>query len=513
MLTHKDSEQFAKRGISQHEIDNQLENFRKGFPYIDLVAPATIGNGLICFDNNQMLELISVFEQESLHCSMLKFVPASGAASRMFKHLFEFRQVYDKSEKALTEFNKNKGFNSVAYFIEHINDFAFAKQLDDAMQAHGHSIQTALENKDYNLIISYLLDEDGLDYASLPKGLLYFHKYPESPRLSIEEHLVEGATYCRDAAGQVKIHFTVSPEHREKFVAMVNTAKDRYEGRFGVNFDISFSEQKLSTDTIAVDMDNNPFREADGTFLFRPGGHGALIENLKDLNADIIFIKNIDNVVPDHLKPDTIRYKKVIGGLLISLKKQINQLLLQIEQGTVNPEMIEEFAENQLSIATPGPYKSLSNDEKLAWWFQKLNCPVRVCGMVKNEGEPGGGPFLVRNANGEISLQIVESSQIDMNNPQQKDILSQSTHFNPVDLVCSMNDYHGHKFDLHHFIDPTTGFISIKSKDGRNLKAQELPGLWNGAMAGWITVFVEVPIITFNPVKTVNDLLRPEHQG
>jgi hypothetical protein len=294
---------------------------------------------------------------------------------------------------------------------------------------------------------------------------------------------------------------------------LVNKTKDKYEGRFGVNFEVSFSEQKLSTDTIAVDMDNQPFREADGSILFRPGGHGALIENLKDLDADIVFIKNIDNVVPDHLKPETIRYKKIIGGLLIQLKQKVYQLLRELEAGIANLNEVEAFAKAQLSMATPDTYEMLSPKEKAEYWFAKLNAPLRVCGMVKNEGEPGGGPFLVKNKQGEVSLQIVESSQINMKDPQQKDLLMQSTHFNPVDLVCCMKDYKGNRFDLHKFIDPSTGFISVKSKDGRNLKAQELPGLWNGAMADWITLFVEVPIITFNPVKTVNDLLRTEHQG
>jgi hypothetical protein len=260
-------------------------------------------------------------------------------------------------------------------------------------------------------------------------------------------------------------------------------------------------------------MDNKPFREADGSILFRPGGHGALIENLKDLDADIVFIKNIDNVVPDHLKPETIRYKKIIGGLLIQLKQKVYQLLRELEAGIANLNEVEAFAKAQLSMATPDTYEMLSPKEKAEYWFTKLNAPLRVCGMVKNEGEPGGGPFLVKNKQGEVSLQIVESSQINMKDPQQKDLLMQSTHFNPVDLVCCMKDYKGNRFDLHKFIDPSTGFISVKSKDGRNLKAQELPGLWNGAMADWITLFVEVPIITFNPVKTVNDLLRTEHQG
>jgi hypothetical protein len=513
MFTHKDNEQFAKRGISREAIESQLKNFVDGFPFIQLIAPATSTKGITINNEHQLNDLVALFDQESLHCTMLKFVPASGAASRMFKHLFEFKSSYDASDKALERYKGDKGFNSVYNFIENIQKFAFAKQLDACMQEHGFSLEQSIASNDFNRIISFLLDEDGLDYAALPKGLLAFHNYTEGPRLAIEEHLVEGAAYCRDSGGIVNIHFTVSPEHRSKFEALVNKTKDKYEGRFGVNYEVSFSEQKPSTDTLAVDMDNQAFREADGSLLFRPGGHGALLENLKDLDADIVFIKNIDNVVPDHLKPETIRYKKVIGGLLIQLKQKVYQFVQQLEAGTAEIEEIEAFANQQLSFTPADNYALLTTKEKSDYWHQKLNAPIRVCGMVKNEGEPGGGPFLVKNTQGEVSLQIVESSQIDMKNAQQKETLLKSTHFNPVDLVCCMKDYHGNRFDLQKFVDPSTGFISVKSKDGRDLKAQELPGLWNGAMAGWITVFVEVPIITFNPVKTVNDLLRPEHQG
>jgi len=326
---------------------------------------------------------------------------------------------------------------------------------------------------------------------------------------------VEAANYGRSKNNNAFVHFTVSPEHLEKFNEQVKGVMKIYEKKFNIKYDISFSVQKSSTDTIAVDIENNPFREDDGEILFRPGGHGALIENLNDLDGNLVFIKNIDNVVPDRLKTETTIYKKTIGGILLKLQSQVFKYLKELDKTEKDENIINkisEFAQNELNInISPGFYKMSFNDRK-DFLYRHLNRPIRVCGMVKNEGEPGGGPFSVKNSKGEVSLQIVESSQVDQNNPEQKEILLSSTHFNPVDLVCGIKNYKGEPFDLHKYIDQETGFISIKSKNGKNLKAQELPGLWNGAMANWITIFVEVPIITFNPVKTVNDLLRPQHQ-
>ncbi|MCD4720334.1 MAG: DUF4301 family protein, partial [Desulfobacula sp.] len=353
-----------------------------------------------------------------------------------------------------------------------------------------------------------------LDYGKLPKGLLKFHRYEHSNRVALEEHLVEAAMYGVSKNKKAYVHFTVSPEHLEKFKTQVDQVKDEYEKLFDITFEISYSVQKSSTDMIAVDMNNEPFREKDGSLLFRPGGHGALIENLNDLEADLIFIKNIDNVVPDRLKEITTTYKKVIGGLLLKLQSKTFEFLKELEksESTNLIEKIEAFAQSDLNIKIPNGFNELGPDEKKSFLFRHLNRPIRICGMVKNEGEPGGGPFWVKNSKGEVSLQVVESSQVNASDEEQMKILQSSTHFNPVDLVCGTRNYKGESFDLHEFIDPETGFISIKSKDGKNLKAQELPGLWNGAMADWITIFVEVPIITFNPVKTVNDLLRPQHQ-
>jgi hypothetical protein len=432
----------------------------------------------------------------------------------MFKSLFNFLEASKNDAKLKEELLADKSFNGVSNFISSITKFAFYTSLEDALNKEGLSIETILKDKKYDVLIDYLLNEHGLDYGSLPKGLLEFHRYYDVSRLAMEEHLVEGAFYSRSENDRALLHFTVSPEHLEKFKKQLNYLQVQYEQKFGITYDVNFSTQKTSTDTIAVDMENNPFREKDNSLLFRPGGHGALIENLNDLDADIVFIKNIDNIVPDKLKEPTILYKKAIGGLLMKLQETTYKYLNEIESKkdiTALSEIIA-FAKSDLNINIPSDFNNGSIDEQKEFLFKHLNRPIRICGMVKNEGEPGGGPFWVKNTKGETSLQIVEASQVDAENPSQLNIMKSATHFNPVDLVCGIKNYKDQKFDLHKYVDPETGFISVKSKDGKNLKAQELPGLWNGAMANWITVFVEVPIITFNPVKTVNDLLREQHQ-
>lgn len=514
MLTQKDLEQIKQKGISESLIDKQIKNFKKGFPFARLTAAATKGHGIQVFEETEINELAAFYSEEMSKYKLLKFVPASGAASRMFKHLFEFMESYKGTAEELEKFNADKSFNSVWYFINHIRKFAFYDDLKAAVEKDGFDINELLEEKKYGLIVEYLLTDKGLGYARLPKGLLKFHQYDDFARMSLGEHLVEGAHYAMDANREVHVHFTVSPEHRAKFEEAVAAVVPSYEKKYNVKYHISFSEQKPATDTMAVDMDNEPFRESDGSILFRPGGHGALIENLNDLKGDIIFVKNIDNIVPDRLKEPTYLYKRVIGGLLIQLRQKSFEYLKKLESGNASDEFLEEiiaFAKSELLLQLPENFDDLDKLAKAAMLQKLMNRPIRICGMVKNEGEPGGGPFWVENSKGEVSLQIVESSQIDLKDAGQKEIVQNATHFNPVDLVCSVRDYKGNAFNLREFVDPETGFISVKSKDGKNLKAQELPGLWNGAMANWITVFVETPIITFNPVKTVNDLLREQH--
>jgi hypothetical protein len=399
---------------------------------------------------------------------------------------------------------------AASVFLKNKEKFAFYKELKKLVEQNS-------SGENYANWIDYLLNEKGLNYGTLPKGLIKFHKYDNSERTPFEEHLVEGANYAKDAKGLVQLHFTVSPEHQKGFEQLLSEIKEVYEKELKVTFQVSFSIQKPTTDTVAVDLDNEPFREEDGSLLFRPGGHGALIENLNDLDADIIFIKNIDNVVPDRLKKPTMDYKKALAGVL--LKYQEKLFMYQKQLNEKHPVALDSaflaeaanFLENTLYTKPESNHYYTEKEELYHYLREKFNRPLRVCGMVKNEGEPGGGPFWAKNPDGTVSLQIVESSQIDPDSVQQQNIMKHATHFNPVDLVCAPKNYKREKYDLTKYTDPATGFISKKSKDGKDLKAQELPGLWNGAMSAWNTLFVEVPIETFNPVKTVNDLLRTQH--
>ncbi len=509
-----DLEQFSKKGIMLTQIEEQLTNFKNGFPFFQLEKAATIGNGIQKIENQLLADITAYYDKASKNIQVCKFVPASGAASRMFKALFAFMDNYDGSKTAKAEFESDQSFYSLYNFIHKIENFAFYNDLKAAIAADNSSIDELIKSEKYALIVEYLLTDKGLSYGSLPKGLLKFHAYETENRTPIEEHLVEAANYAKSANDKAFLHFTVSPQHRERFIAEVEAVKEKYENAFKVNFDISFSEQESYTDTIAVSPDLTAFRLEDESILFRPGGHGALIENLNRLTADIVFIKNIDNVVPDSLKADTYSYKKAIGGVLLQYQTQIFDYLFQLNS-KITPELIQEiiqFFEDKLSTVFSADFKTKNEAEQIAILRQKLNRPIRVCGMVKNEGEPGGGPFWAQNADNSISLQIVESSQVDENDASQMEIMQKASHFNPVDLVCSLKNHKGEKFDLLKYRDPQTGFITEKSKDGRELLAQELPGLWNGAMADWNTIFVEVPLITFNPVKKVSDLLRDEHQ-
>ena len=508
MFTVEDQQTFASRGVTEAQVMEQMECFKKGFPYLTLEAPASIKNNGIVKADEAMLESAAADWDAYLNANhrIVKFVPASGAASRMFKNLFEF--LNGGHDEPVTDFEH--------VFFDHIEFFGFYAALNaKCVELYDKDINTLMAESNHRKIVAALLNPEGLNFGQLPKGLLLFHLYADDTvRTPLEEHLVEGALYAQDENKNVHVHFTVSPEHRELFMAKVASVVARYEAEFGVKYDITFSEQKASTDTIAADKDNNPFRDTDGSLVFRPGGHGALIENLNDLDADIVFIKNIDNVVPDRLKEDTVTYKTLLAGILVSLQAQAFAYLRRLDEGNCTDEELQEmvaFLQNKLCCQHPA-IETLKGDVLVTYLKKKLGRPMRVCGMVQNVGEPGGGPFLAYNADGTVSLQILESSQIDMDNPVKKAMFLEGTHFNPVDLVCAIKDYKGNKFDLPTFVDKSTGFISSKSKGGRSLKALELPGLWNGAMSDWNTIFVEVPLTTFNPVKTVNDLLRDQHQ-
>lgn len=507
MLTHEDKELLAKKGISEEKIAEQLACFEKGFPFLKLSAAASVENGgIMRADEKGCEQYLAAWDAyKAGDKKIVKFVPASGAASRMFKNMFEFLGA--EYDKPTTDFEKK--------FFDHIHDFAFYNDLNAAcLDNTGKNINALLSEHNYKAVVSNLLESAGLNYGALPKGLLKFHRYADGVRTPLEEHLVEGALYAAGKTGEVNVHFTVSTEHRALFEKLVAAKAAEYEAKYGTTYHISFSEQKPSTDTVAADMENKPFRDKDGKLLFRPGGHGALIENLNDLDADIVFIKNIDNVVPDRLKADTVTYKKLLAGVLVTLQKQAFEYLELLDGGHYSHEQLEtiiRFVQQQLRCRRTD-LKELEDADLVIYLRKKLNRPMRVCGMVKNVGEPGGGPFLAYNSDGTISLQILESSQIDMDDPEKKEMFEKGTHFNPVDLVCAVRDYKGHKFNLVKYVDKATGFISYKSKNGKDLKALELPGLWNGAMSDWNTVFVEVPLTTFNPVKTVNDLLREQHQ-
>lgn len=506
LFTNEDKELLQKKGISESKIEEQLKDFEQGFPFLKLRAAASVGNGIIAPSKEEADKYIKVWnDYKKEGHSITKFVPASGAASRMFKNMFEFLNAdYDVPT---TDFEKT--------FFAEIHKFAFYDALNDACFLNeGEGVDALIEEGKYKSVVANMLNEEGLNYGQLPKGLLQFHSYNDCARTPVEEHLVEAALYA-SSQGEADVHFTVSTEHKELFQDLIDRVLPDASNKYKINYKVSMSEQKSSTDTVAANMDNTPFRTEDGKLLFRPGGHGALIENLNDLQSDVVFIKNIDNVVPDRLKEDTVFWKQVIAGVLVEVQKQTFGYLNLLDSGKFIHDDLEDiirFVRHTLNTDVPG-LKDLNDAELHDFLKKKLNRPIRVCGVVKNVGEPGGGPFLAFNPDGSVSLQILESSQIDQNNPEYMKMFTQGTHFNPVDLVCAVRNYKGEKFNLPDFVDPATGFISYKSKGGKELKALELPGLWNGAMSNWSTLMVEVPLSTFNPVKTVNDLLRPQHQG
>ena len=513
-FTDRDLKQIEKMGLTPEKVLSQIESFKKGFPYAKLNRPCTLGDGIHVLSRADLNRHAEGSSEAALSGRAMKFVPASGAASRMFKAFLSVNTLYERITDQEISREEDSDHRAVQEFIRGLRRFAFYDDLRSAMARNNLKLEVLLEKREYKPILESLLTAKGLDLANVPKGLIKFHSYSGHSRTAFEEQLLEGAAYTQDRNGHVRIHFTVSPEHETSVRQHIQSTRALYE-KGGVTFTVEFSSQKPSTDTIAVDMDNRPFRDRDGSLVFRPGGHGSLLENLCDLTGDILFVKNIDNVLPDRLKEETVTYKKALGGLLIELQKKIFAYLEKLTSGSADQTLLTEmagFMRERLFIMIPDRLERRPREEQVRFLVSRLNRPLRVCGMVKNEGEPGGGPFWVEQPDGTCSLQIVESSQVDMGSSQQKKIFGSSTHFNPVDLVCAVRDYRGEPFDLMRFVDPQTGFISIKSKDGKDLKALEHPGLWNGAMAYWTTVFVEVPLATFSPVKTLLDLLRKEHQ-
>jgi hypothetical protein len=501
-LTDLQTRQLNRKGISLAELSRQLERFVTGMQYVDLDRPATPGDGVIVCDEMQKEHLIALFDREVKHHDLIRFVPASGAASRMFKDLFEFLEMHIDIET--TYDNLSRGIREFAF---NLGKMPFA---DTLFKIAGVEKMTTPDPLELQSLIRVLLLGDGMRYGSLPKALIIFHHYGDHVRLAFEEHLVEWGTMLGGSAEELKIHFTLSPDHISLFNEVLSHKLPLYRNRFGIDYDITHSVQADSTDTVAATEDNQPYTDRNGELLFRPGGHGALLYNLNRLDADFIIIKNIDNVAIEKVESLNVQWKKVLTGLLMETKTRINKILLDMDAGNITTDEVGEISEWILSVFNH--QINIHSDQIQDEIKSFLNRPVRVCGMVKNTGEPGGGPFWVRKGEKE-TLQIIESAQIDHQNPQQHQIAMEATHFNPVDLVCAVKDYRGNKFDLNLFSDPDTSFISVKSHQGKVLKALEHPGLWNGAMADWLTLFVEVPLITFNPVKTVNDLLRPEHQN
>ena len=503
-LTAQDRRQLKERGISIRTLEHQLATFQRGIPFAKLKRPCRLDDGIRRLGSLDSPALIQDFERARAAGRVTKFVPASGAGTRMFTFLEAARLQRETGQVTTTD--------QLEQFFSGLPKFAFYRDLKNTLLRQGLQPDQLLSEKNYPPVIDALLDS--LNYARLPKGLIAFHRYADTTRTPIEEHLVEAADYVQDDKGRARVHFTVSPEHQHAIGKHIEQARQKL-AQGTATWSIDCSIQKPSTDTVAVAMDNRPFRDSRGNLLFRPGGHGALLSNLHELHGDVVFIKNIDNVVPDHLKETSSKYQKVLGGLLVGLQDTLFSFLTRIESGTVSSDALEritEWARHSLAMTLPDTWNTYTNSQKTQWLFKRLNRPIRVCGMVPNVDHPGGGPFWVEQENGTTSLQIVESSQVDPASPTQRDIFASSTHFNPVDLVCGVRDYRGNPFDLSQFVDPDTGFIAKKSYEGRVLKALELPGLWNGGMAEWHSVFVEVPRRTFNPVKTVLDLLLPEHQ-
>lgn len=495
MFNQKDIQQIEERGAGVRQVKQQVEYFKSGFPWMKIVGPATPERGILVLDKNAVGDAVAYYNKAVIH-GKSKFVPASGAASRMFKDMFS-------GLAALEEGKDLEADAPGARLAARIKDFAFYTP-----ELFGEPADNADYRKE---VLRKLLKEDGLAYGTKPKGVLKFHRYPDEVRTAIAEHLVEAQQYMRNADGTCNLTVTISPEHRELFETAIAEVKPLYEKRYGVKYNIRFTFQDKATDTIAVDPDNKPFRKADGSLLFRPAGHGALIHNLNKVEEELVSIKNIDNVAHEKLLPVTAEYKQVLMGVALELRDKIFGYLRSLDQA---PSLqlcneIENFLDKTLCVQMPLAH---SEEERVQMLRAKLDRPIRVCGMVKNEGEPGGGPYIIAGKDGCTSLQILESVQINRADRGAMEAMSHATHFNPVDLVCCLHNYKGGKFDLLQYVDPEAGFISSKSYEGRELKALELPGLWNGAMSDWNTLFVEVPIETFNPVKVVLDLLRPAHQ-
>ncbi len=513
-FSNKDIQQFKEKGLTVEKVNAQIEIFKKGLPFVNLKDVATVGNGILRLSEEEKLNFIGHFNKKRNEVSFIKFVPASGAATRMFKFLFDFLKDFNPEEESINAYVNRKKASDLSIFFIGIKNFPFYYKVKQRLYKENKDFDDLPINRQLLLFVKTMLQKSKFDYSNYPKGLFPFHKYRDHIATAFEEHLFEAALYA-SANNKADLHFTISEKHNQRFDKEFKRIEEIVERKTNTEFNISYSFQKQSTDTLAVTDKNEPFKEEDGSLLFRPSGHGALLDNLNDLNADVIFIKNIDNVVVFNYEEEVAKYKMMLAGILLEAQEQAFKCQELLESKELSEKEIFDialFLSNKLNVVVSKDFEKFSSKYQIEYLRDKLNRPIRVCGMVKNEGEPGGGPFWVKDESGTISLQIVESAQIDKENRQQKDILKSSTHFNPVDLVCGVKNFRGEKFDLSNYVDDKTAFISMKTKAGKDLKALELPGLWNGSMANWNTIFVEVPLITFNPVKTVNDLLKDAHQ-
>ena len=510
-FTSEDIVQIENKGLTAKKVISQIQLFKTGITPTNLKEAATINNGILNFSDSEKTAFVNYFDLQKEKVSILQFIPSSGAASRMFKFLFQFLKEFNPNKESINSYiNKNK-VPEMTLFLFGLEQFPFYQKAKTLLPSN---YELLTDDEKTIAFVKVILDKEKLNYGEQPKGLLPFHQYKKEISTAFQEHLFEAASYASNH-NNAKLHFTISENHKGKFEQELNTIQEHISIKTNCTFDISFSFQKNETDTIAVTPKNEIFREKN-SLLFRPSGHGALIENLNDINEDLIFIKNIDNVVAANLSETVASYKKILGGVLLKVQEKVFEYQERLENHPILEEeiiTIANFLVNTLNIVVNPEFEKYSNKYQIEYLIEKLNRPIRVCGMVKNEGEPGGGPFWVKSENGTTSLQIVESAQINKKDKSQKVILKSATHFNPVDLVCGVKNYKGEKYNLLKYIDVNTGFISAKTKFGKELKALELPGLWNGAMANWNTIFVEVPLQTFNPVKTINDLLKPAHQA
>lgn len=503
MFNDRDLEDFKTLGIEESQVLSQIELFKNGTPFINVLRPATIGDGIIECDDQQWRNWVKIYDGESSELDIVKFVPASGAATRMFGFIYDFLNSFNPDEHSLNEFLNLPGHESIALFYNRLKEFPFIELIRQKVRELYPEFKSWTKEKRFVTMVSVLVQEHGLNYGALPKGLIAFHRYKKNIRTAFEEQLYEGAFYT--GSQEVYTHFTFSPEHLERFKHEFDTVESRLERQTKKSFHISYSFQKDRTKTIAVDLENKPFRDDQGRLVFRPSGHGALIENLNEVNADIVFIKNIDNVMAQEHVGEMAHYKKGLAGILLDYQSKVHRYLQALSSNPAEVDMKELHVFLWKSFGL----RTLPSTPQKA--YELLYRPIRVCGVVANTGAPGGGPFWVQDQDG-ARLQILEGAQFDQSNQRHMDVLAQATHFNPVDLVCGLRDHHGTPYELLNFCNRDMSFIAQKSHNGKPLKALELPGLWNGAMANWHTVFVAVPAMTFNPVKTVNDLLNKAHR-